>query len=38
MLNPEERIEEIAKMLSGDMISKEALKQAQTLLAQVAAL
>lgn len=38
VLNPEERIEEIAKMLSGDSISKEALKQAQTLLAQVAAL
>lgn len=38
VLNSEERIEEIAKMLSGDMISNEALKQAQTLLSQVAAL
>lgn len=38
VLNPKERVEEIAKMLSGDMISEEALKQAQTLLSQVAAL
>ena len=38
LLNQNERIEEIAKMLSGDIISEEALKQSNTLLKQVEAL
>lgn len=38
LLNEEERVKEIAKMLSGDKITADALKQAKTLLEQVAAL
>ncbi len=38
LLTENDHIKEIAKMLSGDMISDDALKQAQTLVAQVAAL
>ena len=35
LLNENQRIEEIAKMLSGDLVSEQALQQAQNLIEQV---